>query len=187
MRAIIPVLAVLSLLLSACDFIPSQEEATETAVAIRATVTAEAAAAQTEEASAAATAAVAAVPTEEPEDGAGDDDAGESAADEGPTVTITTADGCEITLFGSPEAIRGANFIVRWRVVCDGNPGSGTFFATLGDPPSSPDATHASGELDGEGEVTLTLDVNWGTGETILYCSFGGEVYEVTDITISDG
>jgi hypothetical protein len=184
MRAILPLLAALSLFLSACGFIPSQEEATETALAIQAAVTAEAAAAQAEEASAVATAEAAAAPPEEPEDEAESED---DATDEGETVTITTANGCEITFLGVREAFRSKSFEVRWRVVCDGKPGSGTFFATLGDPPSSPDATHASGELNSEGEVTLTLEVKWPPGETILYCSFGGEVYQVTEVTISDG
>ncbi len=189
-RVFLPLLAILSLVLSACGSVapPSLDEATESAEAIRAEVTAEAAAAQTQEASAVTTDEAAAASPEESEDEAETEgEAEDGAEDEGPTVTITTAEGCEITLFGSVEAIRGADYVVRWRVVCDGNPGSGTFFATLGDPPSSPDATHASGELDGEGEVTLTLGVNWTTGETVLFCSFDGQVYEVTEVTISDG
>ena len=183
MRAIIPVLAVFSLLLSACDFIPSQEEATETALAIRSTVTAEAAAAQTEEASAAATAEAAAAPPEEPEEEADSGTESEETSN-GDAVTIVASNGCEITFFGPFEARRGDDFIVEWRVVCGGDPGVGTFFATLGNPPSSANATHASGELGAGGNITLTLEVNWDTGETTLLCSYEGEVYEVTQITI---
>lgn len=105
--------------------------------------------------------------------------------DTGDTIQVTTKDGrCTITFFGPSEARRGDPFQVQFQVVCGGSPGQGTFFATLGVPPSDANATHANGELGIDGAITLTLDVNWETGVTTLLCSFEGEVYEVTQITI---
>ena len=101
------------------------------------------------------------------------------------TVQVITKDGrCTITFFGPFEARRGESFIVVFRVVCGDNPGTGNFFATLGVPPSDANATHANGELGADGSIIVTLDVNWETGATILLCSYEGEVYEVTEITI---
>ena len=60
-----------------------------------------------------------------------------------------------------------------------------TLPARLSDLPSDPKASHASGELDAEGKVTLLFDINWPAGTTKLYISHGGKVYEVTEITIN--
>jgi hypothetical protein len=105
--------------------------------------------------------------------------------EDSPTVVITTSSGdCDITYAGPFEAQRGQPFITMFNVMCNGQPGTGKFFATLGDPPSDADATHANGELDAQGNITLTLDVNWPGDMTTLFCSFEGEVYPVTTIRL---
>jgi hypothetical protein len=105
--------------------------------------------------------------------------------DAGNAVQVLTKEGrCTITFFGPFEARRGDPFVVEFQVVCGEAPGQGIFYATLGVPPSDANATHANGDLGLDGRITLTLDVNWETGATSLLCSYEGEVYEVTEITI---
>ncbi|MBI3763653.1 MAG: hypothetical protein HY260_17560 [Chloroflexi bacterium] len=108
-----------------------------------------------------------------------------------PTLTptppfITTGDGFRVTYTGPLQAQTGGRLEATFQIVTpDGLPAKGTLSASLGDPPSDPKASHASGELDAEGKVTLFFDVNWPAGTTKLYISHGGKVYQVTEITIN--
>lgn len=58
------------------------------------------------------------------------------------------------------------------------------WFATVGEPPSSADATHAEGVLDGAGCVDYAMDIVVGEGQTSFYTSDGTTVWLVTPITI---
>jgi hypothetical protein len=99
---------------------------------------------------------------------------------------IFTNDGFRIVYTGALEAQAGGTLEVVFQVFGpDEQPAQGTFFATLGDPPSDPRATHANGQLDREGRIALSLNVNWLAGITKLYCGFHDQVYEVATITIN--
>lgn len=100
-------------------------------------------------------------------------------------VVIQTQEGGKIVFNGGFEAPAGGSLTVGFTVSdADGNPAMGTLSATLGDPPSSPNASHNSGELDEIGMISLDLFVNWPPGSTKLYCAFNGVVYEVGEIRI---
>ncbi len=102
------------------------------------------------------------------------------------TPVILTADGFRIVYTGSLEAQAGGTLEVTFQVFGpDDQPAQGTFFATLGDPPSDSRASHANGPLDPEGKITLMLNVNWPVGITKLYCGFQDQVYEVSEIVIN--
>ncbi len=106
-----------------------------------------------------------------------------------PTPTppfITTGDGFRIIYTGPRQAQTGGTLEAIFQIVTpDGLPAKGILAASLGDPPSDRKASHASGELDTEGKVTLFFDVNWPAGTTKLYISHAGKIYEVTEITIN--
>jgi hypothetical protein len=87
---------------------------------------------------------------------------------------------------GSLEAQAAGTLEVAFQVFGpDGQPAQGIFFATLGDPPSDSRASHANGQLDQEGRITLNIIVNWPAGITKLYCGFQDQVYEVAEIVIN--
>ncbi len=99
---------------------------------------------------------------------------------------IITIDGFRVTYTGPLQAQTGRTLEATFQIITpDGLPAKGTLDASLGDPPSDRKASHASGELDAEGKITLLFNVNWPAGTTKLYISFGGKVYEVTEITIT--
>lgn len=67
----------------------------------------------------------------------------------------------------------------------DGNPWAGQdVAATLGDPPSSTTATHASGTTGGDGCVRMPLEVNEPEGESTLHVFDGTSVMAVSPITV---
>ena len=99
---------------------------------------------------------------------------------------IITDDGFRIIYSGPLQVQIGARLEATFQIITpEGLPAKGTLAASLGDPPSDRKASHASGELDTEGKVTLSFDVNWPAGTTKLYVSHGGKVYEVTEITVN--
>lgn len=110
-----------------------------------------------------------------------------------PTATLTpvppviiTKDGSRIVYTGPLQAQTNGTLEGTFQVTGpDGQPARGTLSATLGDPPSDPRASHCSGELDADGKHIVTFNVNWPAGVTKLYVSYGGEVYEVTEIMIN--
>lgn len=106
------------------------------------------------------------------------------AAPEEPVVT--THDGARITYLGPLTTTSGgtlaATFLVTGIVA---GPVTTPLFATIGDPPSDPLAGHGHGVPDGNGRVTIPLEVRWPPGLTKLYISWLGVVYEVTPITIT--
>jgi len=98
-----------------------------------------------------------------------------------PGVVINAAGGYTIIVVGPLQVATGEPFVVTIQVFDrNGNPApeGSVFSASFGDPPSDQKATHASGKLDAEGRITLTLGVNWPAGNIeILYLSlFGGTV-----------
>ena len=98
---------------------------------------------------------------------------------------ITTNDGFLITYTGRLEVPTGGTLEATFEIITpEGKPAKGTLAASLGDPPSDARASHASGELDAEGVVSLFFDVKWPAGITKLYISHLGVVYEVTEITV---
>jgi len=86
---------------------------------------------------------------------------------------------------GPPQVQSGGTLRARFQVT-DGNgqPVQGEFFATLGDPPGDKRASHASGQLDAEGWVTLELPVNWPPGVTVLHFSWRGQVFAIAQIEV---
>ena len=106
-----------------------------------------------------------------------------------PTATpkyVITGPGFQIWYTGQEQAQTSGTLEASAQVIGDnGEPGQGPFSFSLGDPPTDPRATHASGSLDSEGKITAILEVNWPAGTTKLYCSFNGQVYELAEITIT--
>lgn len=101
-------------------------------------------------------------------------------------IVLLTEDGFRIVYLGPVEAQVGGALEAAFQVLGpDGQPAQGTFFATLGDPPSDSRASHANGQLDQEGKISLMLGVNWPAGLTKLYCAFQDQVYEVAQIVIN--
>jgi len=108
------------------------------------------------------------------------------AAPEDAPPAIITDQGYHITFAGPLRAQSGGTLQATFHVTdSGGQPATGELSATLGDPPTDPNASHARSDLDAEGFVTLELEVNWPAGVTRLYCSFGGQVFEVAEITIA--
>lgn len=98
---------------------------------------------------------------------------------------IITGDGFRVVYTGPLQAQTGGRLEATFQIITpDGLPAKGTLAASLGDPPSDRRASHASGELDAEGKVTLLLNINWPAGTTKLFVSHAGKVYEITQITI---
>ena len=106
-----------------------------------------------------------------------------------PTATpkyVITGPGFQIWYTGQEQTQTLGTLEASAQVIGDnGEPGQGPFSFSLGDPPTDPKATHASGSLDPEGKIALILDVNWPAGTTKLYCSFNGQVYELAEIRIT--
>lgn len=101
-----------------------------------------------------------------------------------PRVLITE-DGFRVIYTGPLQAQTNGTLEATFQIFTpESLPAKGTLVASLGDPPSDPKASHASGQLDAEGKVTLLFDVNWPVGSTKLYISHAGKVYEVAEITI---
>ncbi len=99
---------------------------------------------------------------------------------------IITGDGSRIVYTGPLQAQTNGMLEGTFQVTGpDGQPARGSLSATLGDPPSDQRASHCTGELDADGKVILTFIVYWPAGSTKLYVSYGGEVYEVAEITIN--
>ncbi|MCL5428745.1 MAG: GEVED domain-containing protein [Chloroflexi bacterium] len=105
-----------------------------------------------------------------------------------PGVKIIAGGGYTISYGGPLEVKTGTPFEVTFQVTDSaGNPApEGTAFAaSFGNTPSDPLATHANGELDAQGQITLTLDENWPAGNTeILWLSLSGNVYKVADVVV---
>ena len=102
----------------------------------------------------------------------------------GEAISIITKDGrCTITFFGPFEARQGEEFKVKYLVVCGDEPGQGILFTSLF-PLAEGKASHANGELDANGEITLILEVDMEAGTAELLISYEGETYHVADITI---
>jgi len=86
---------------------------------------------------------------------------------------------------GPPQVQSGGTLRARFQVTdANGRPAQGEFFATLGDPPGDKRATHASGQLDAEGLITLELPVNWPPGQTVLHFSWRGQVFAIAQIEV---
>ncbi|MEW6094221.1 MAG: hypothetical protein AB1531_09680 [Chloroflexota bacterium] len=113
-----------------------------------------------------------------------------------PTATITltktkppfivTGSGYRIQYTGPFEAQMGGTLAASFQVFDARNqPAMGLFSASLGDPPTDHNASHASGQLDQLGMITLMLDVNWPPGVTKLFFNFDGETFEVGEIIIN--
>jgi hypothetical protein len=86
---------------------------------------------------------------------------------------------------GPPQVRSGGTLRARFCVTnAIGQPAQGEFFATLGDPPGDKRASHASGQLDAEGWITLELPVNWPPGMTVLHFSWRGQVFEIAQIEV---
>lgn len=99
---------------------------------------------------------------------------------------IVTGSGYRVQYTGAWEVQTGGTLSASFQVLDAHNqPAQGVFFATLGDPPSDPNATHANGQLDQNGMITLMLAVNWPPGATMLYFNFDGATFEVGEITIN--
>lgn len=102
--------------------------------------------------------------------------------DSWPPVVV---DSDSVVYNGPPQVRSGGTLRARFCVTdANGNPAQGEFFATLGDPPGDPRASHASGQLDAEGWITLELPVNWPPGLTVLYFSWRGQVFEIAQIEV---
>lgn len=99
---------------------------------------------------------------------------------------IVTGSGYRVQFIGPWQAQTDGTLPASFQVIGPDNlPAQGTFYATLGDPPSDPMATHANGQLDQYGRITLVLNVNWPPGTTKLYFNFDNATYEVGEITIN--
>jgi hypothetical protein len=98
---------------------------------------------------------------------------------------IHAADGSTI-YYGGPLRAQAGGILpaLFWATDSSGQPATGEFRATLGDPPTDPRAYHANGQLDADGRIRLDLVANWPPGTTKLRCAYRGTVYEVGDITI---
>lgn len=133
----------------------------------------------------------------------GDDD----VATDGPTPTSTTTttsgeDGGDGTLpidllagdrtatYQGPTTVAaGATVEATVRVVdANGAPVAGTtWFLTIGDPPSSPDATHAEATTDADGVATFVITAPSTTGASALWTSDGDDAWEVAPVEITEG
>lgn len=106
-----------------------------------------------------------------------------------PTIPLGVAldiPGYTVVYSGALVAQAGGTLQASFTVLDSvGNPASGEFFATLGDPPSDPNAGHGSGILGPDGRVTITLVVNWPPSETKLYFSYPDAVYEIAGIFVT--
>jgi hypothetical protein len=99
---------------------------------------------------------------------------------------IVTGHGFQVLYTGPLQAQAGGTLAASFQVMGpDNRPTQGTFNATLGDPPSDPKASHASGQLDQNGMITLMMHVNWPQGVTKLFFNFADETFEVGEILIN--
>lgn len=97
---------------------------------------------------------------------------------------IEFAPGGSIYFGGPHQALAGGILPVAFVVEeADGQPATGEFRVTLGDPPTDPRASHAVGMLK-DGRIVLEVPVTWPPGTTKLYCAFRGAVLEVGEITV---
>ena len=97
--------------------------------------------------------------------------------------------GFNFSYLGMLEAEAGTNFQVMFRVSLNGAAGGvgNTLFATLGNDPRSPKASHGSGIVNPAGTVTFKLEgpVQWERGEVhTLWLSIGGHPVEIGKIVI---
>ena len=106
-----------------------------------------------------------------------------SAGTPATTPATVQVNGFTVTYSGPGEADSGGTLITMFRVEGPSVGGS-TFFATLGDPPSDPMATHGSGQLAADGTITIPLDVAWPPGATMLYFSYADAVRPIAEILI---
>lgn len=119
--------------------------------------------------------------------GGGEEAQAPPPAEEAPAgVTASFSDGRTVSYDGPTAVTTGEGFTVN---VCvqgaDGAALAGTpIFATLGDPPSSANATHGSATTDGNGCAAIPLDVNWPAGRTVLWFSDGDEVVRGTSMDV---
>lgn len=98
---------------------------------------------------------------------------------------IITGNGYRVLFIGPWQAQTSGTLAASFQVTGpDGRPAKGIFYATLGSPPTDPKASHANGQLDLDGRITLMLDVKWPAGITRLYFNFDDATYEVGEITI---
>ena len=96
-------------------------------------------------------------------------------------------DGFEVTYIGALVMESGSTVQLTFCVVdSEGQPASGEFFATLGDPPGDPHASHGSGIIGPDGKVTITMEVTWPAGgETQLWFFYPDAVHPIAKILIT--
>ena len=106
-----------------------------------------------------------------------------------PTATPTPpTDGFEVTYLG-PLKMRSGTFAILTFSVFDsaGQPATGEFFATLGDPPGDPRASHGSGFIGPDGKVTIRFgDVTWPPGQTLLWYFYPDALQPIALIEITE-
>ena len=103
-------------------------------------------------------------------------------------VELLTGDGTA-TYAGPTDLAAGATVEVTVRVLdAQGAPRVGIpWFLTIGDPPSSPEATHAEAATDDEGVATFRITAPAAAGPNVLWTSDGSEVWEVAPVQVTDG
>lgn len=104
-----------------------------------------------------------------------------------PRVTASFSTGQTVTYEGPTAVTTGEPFTATLCVEDrNGEPVSGMqVSASLGDPPSSENATHASATTDENGCADIEMDVNWPGGTTVLWFSDGEEVVRGTSIDVA--
>jgi hypothetical protein len=96
------------------------------------------------------------------------------------------AEGGYAIIYAGPWQARAGETLdgAFWVKDANGQPATGEFFVTLGHPPTSPLASHTSGQLGPEGATAFRLPVNLPPGTTKLYFAYGDKTYEAAEITI---
>ena len=94
-------------------------------------------------------------------------------------------DGDSVVYSGPPQVRSGGTLRATLRITdANGHPAQGELSGTLGKPPGDKRASHASGQLDAGGQVTLELPVNWPPGLTVLHFFWRGQVFEIAQIEV---
>lgn len=104
-----------------------------------------------------------------------------------PRVTASFSSGQTVTYSGPIAVTTGEPFTAT---ICvedrNGDPVSEMqVFFSLGDPPTSEDATHGSATTDVNGCADIEMDVNWPAGTTVLWFSDGDEVVRGTSMDVT--
>ena len=104
-----------------------------------------------------------------------------------PVAIIPLLNGFQAIYVGPVSATSCDVLIVQFFVFDpDGNPVAGTtFFSTLGNPPGGPNASHVSGVLDAQGQITMVLNVNEPSGTaSVLWFSFLDALYQAVSFAV---